>query len=311
MKNISRDILFGVAIGDALGVPVEFEDRQSRVIDPVVNMRGYGTYAVPAGTFSDDASMTFCTAESLAKGYSLVHMGHQFANWAYQSFWTATGSVFDIGITTSNALRRFIKDHDPTKSGAIDEGANGNGSLMRILPLVTIMLKRPIEERWEMTKAVSSITHAHIRSVISCFIYLEYARQLVMGREKAAALAAVQKDVRFFLPSVGIDSNEVERFERILSQDFANIPQEKIFSSGYCVHTLEAAIWCVLSHDNYSDTVLRAVNMGSDTDTTAAVAGGLAGLLYGADSIPAEWMTVLARREDIEDLAERLYANVG
>ena len=315
LPDASRAALLGLAVGDALGVPVEFQPRAARRQDPVTGMRAFGTHHQPAGTWSDDSSLTFCLAESLAEGYDLKDIAERLVQWYDKAYWTAHGRVFDVGISTAEALRRVQKGRNPKQSGGTDEHSNGNGSLMRILPLVFYSNTLPIEERFELTKDTSSITHAHIRSVLACFIYLEFARQLIQGVEKREAYLATQRIVNDFRKNQSI-APEAEwlRFHRVLGltrepyepEQLLSAQEDQISSSGYVVHTLEAALWCLLKHDSYAATVLAAVNLGDDTDTTGAVAGGLAGLAYGEAGIPAEWLAVLARRADIENLARRL-----
>ena len=314
MENLNYNIksaLFGVAIGDALGVPVEFKSRETILQKPVTDMIGYGTYNLPPGTFSDDSSMTFCLAEALTHDFDLNRIGGNFVKWYYENFWTARGEVFDIGIATREAINRISKGERPEFAGSTDASSNGNGSLMRILPLLFYIKDLPISERYEITKKVSSITHGHIRSVISCFYYLEFSREILLGKDKFEIYQKLQTEIPGFLNSLSINPHEISLFDRLLKDDISELAEHKILSSGYVLHSLEASIWCLLTTDNYKDATLKAVNLGEDTDTTAAITGGLAGLLYGFDSIPESWMEQLARKEDIEDLAGRLAEKLG
>ncbi|MBX0289400.1 ADP-ribosylglycohydrolase family protein [Hymenobacter sp. HSC-4F20] len=307
--------LLGLAVGDALGVPVEFQSRAARRLDPVVHMRAFGTHNQPAGTWSDDASLTFCLAESLCRGYNLEDIAQRFIWWYDQAYWTPHGHVFDVGVATAEAIRRLREGTSPQAAGGTTEYDNGNGSLMRILPLLFAVQHLPVEERFKRVREVSSITHAHARSVLACFIYLETARELAAGRAKHEAYAHMQQTVNTFLSATGIVSEaERNRFHRILENPYgaydirplSTYQRAEISSSGYVLHTLEAALWCLLRYESYAETVLAAVNLGDDTDTTGAVTGGLAGLCYGLADVPADWLSVLARRADIEDLAYRL-----
>jgi len=301
-----KSVLFGVAVGDALGVPVEFKSRQIISKKPVTDMIGYGTYNLHAGTWSDDSSLTFCLAEALTQEFDINTIGQNFVKWSHEGYWTPYGVVFDIGIATSNAIWKIYNGTSPELAGGIDERDNGNGSLMRILPLLFYLLDKPVEYRFNITKQVSSITHRHIRSVISCFYYLEFARQILERKDKFEIYKNLQSKITNFLTSLSINKNEVVLFDRLLKEDINKLPEEKIYSSGYVLHTLEASIWCLLTTDSFEEAVLQAVNLGEDTDTTGAVTGGLAGLLYGFDSIPEKWLQKIARYDDINDLAERI-----
>lgn len=305
-SDVVRSVLFGVAVGDALGVPVEFNSREVISKNPVTDMFGYGTYNLPPGTWSDDSSLTFCLAETLIQGFGLNLIGQNFVKWVYENFWTSRGFVFGIGITTQQAVTRLAKGEQPALAGGADESSNGNGSLMRILPLLFYLYDKPIDERYIITKQVSSITHGHIRSVIACFYYLEFARQVFEGKDKFEIYRNLQSQISDYLRSLLISPKEIALFDRLLKNDIDKVPEKEIYSSGYVLHTLESSIWCLLTTDNYEEAVLKAVNLGEDTDTTGAVTGGLAGLLYGVDSIPKKWLQQLARYDDIENLAERL-----
>ncbi len=306
MENKIKSALLGVAVGDALGVPVEFLDRYEIKNNPVINMRGYGTHYQPSGTFSDDASLTFCLAEALTKEFNLQEIADNFVNWYREGYWTAHGKVFDIGITTRFAINRLADGEIPEYAGDFDEMSNGNGSLMRILPLVFHIKDMPIEERYKIIKQVSSITHGHIRSVIACFYYLEFARYILRGDDMNYIYSLLKTHISDFLKTKEINKDEIAIFDRLLKGDIYKLGEDEIQSSGYVIHTLEASIWCLLTTKNYKDAVLKAVNLGGDTDTTGAVTGGLTGLLYGHEAIPAQWLQVLARKEDLEDLAVRM-----
>lgn len=309
MKDFKRkvkDALLGVAVGDALGVPVEFKSREYLSQNPVTDMIGYGTYNLPPGTWSDDSSLTFCLAEALTQGFDPYLIGQYFVKWYQENFWTPRGQVFDVGIATRQAVSRILRGENPESAGGTDEYSNGNGSLMRILPLLFYIFDKPIYERYEITRKVSSLTHGHIRSVIACFYCLEFARQICQGKEKFEIYKNLQSEIPNFLTTLPAPSEEIALFDRLFRKEIYSLPENEIASDGYVLHTLEASVWCLLTTENYKDAVLKAVNLGNDTDTTGAVTGGLAGLLYGFESIPQNWLQQLARYEDIVRLAERL-----
>jgi ADP-ribosylglycohydrolase len=305
-ENIVKSALFGVAVGDALGVPVEFVSREELRKNPVTDMRGYGSHHQPAGTWSDDSSLTFCLADALTYDFNIHRVALNCMKWVAENFWTARGEVFDIGYGTRKAIQRLADGVDPEQAGGTDETDNGNGSLMRILPLLFYIYDKPMEERFRITRQVSSITHGHIRSVIACFYYLELAKILLSQKDKTKAYNDLQKLFIGFDLSKLASETEIAKFDRLLKDDISKLTEEEIKSSGYVLDTLEAAIWCLLTTNSYEECVLIAVNLGDDTDTTAAVAGGLAALCYGCNDIPERWLSQLARREDIEDLVARL-----
>ncbi|HEY9049497.1 MAG TPA: ADP-ribosylglycohydrolase family protein [Ohtaekwangia sp.] len=146
---------------------------------------------------------------------------------------------------------------------------------------------------------------------MTCFYYLEFARLLLLDNNKFEVYISLQLIITDYLNSFGINTKEIGLFDRLLKGNIAELPEAKIFSRGYVLHTLEASIWCLLTTNNYQEAILKAVNLGNDTDTTGAVTGGLAGLLYGIDSIPSTWINMLARKNDIEDLAKRMAAKLA
>ncbi len=259
-----RDAVYGAAIGDALGVPYEFMVRGSFECEGMVSG---GSHGRPAGTFSDDTSMMLATCDSIRElgRIDCDDMRRRFRAWAYDGKYTPDGVMFDIGGTTSAAL---AEGHG--FSGVRD---NGNGSLMRIAPLAFI------EATDDEIRAVSAITHAHQISTESCVAYVHVLRKLVAGAPVAEALADVRVDDWAFS---------------------ADVPKEKVKSGGYVLDTLNASLWCLVNTSSFAECVLTAVNMGKDTDTTACVAGALAGVFYGADSIPSEWIDVLRGKDVIE-----------
>jgi ADP-ribosyl-[dinitrogen reductase] hydrolase len=298
--------LFGLCIGDALGVPVEFSFRSERSRQPITDMTGYGTYNQAPGTWSDDSSLTFCLAEALCQEFDLNGVARYFLDWYQNDYWTAHDDRFDIGNTTRDALDRILSGVSPFESGGAYKHDNGNGSLMRILPLVFKTYNLPIQERYADARDVSGITHRHTLSVVSCFYYLEFARLLLQGSDILHAYQSLCQTIPEILKEILEPDGIPPEFKRMTDGSLLHAPIESIESHGFVIHTLEASIWCLLQSTSYSETVLRAVNLGGDTDTTAAVAGGLAGLVYGMEGIPEKWIRCIARREDIEELARRM-----
>lgn len=303
----------GVAVGDALGVPFEFESRLERDFEPATDMIGNRVHMQTAGTWSDDSSLTFCLAEAIIEGYSLETAAKWLTSWLYKRQWTARNEVFDIGITTRESLQLLKSKLD---KGAIDELKylkysanhmdNGNGSLMRILPLLFVIKGKSIEEQFELVWDNSALTHRHIRAAMCCMIYLKIAEYICEGENKMKAYRKTQTEIKVLWQKMEFNPQEQKLFEKVIDNDISKYSKSEIRSGGYVMESLECALWCFLNTESYKDAVLTAVNMGSDTDTNAAITGGLAGLYYGAENIPKDWLEKLARKEDIEDLARRL-----
>lgn len=177
MKDKVQGCFLGLAVGDALGVPVEFRSREFLGQNPVRQMLGYGAWNQPPGTWSDDSSMTFCLAESLVEAYNLQDVASRFVRWYKEGYWGAHHKLFDIGGTTRLALARVAAGEDPMVSGEYGEESNGNGSLMRIAPASLYFSDLPAKAFFDKIKEVSSVTHAHFRSVFSCFIFSMYLKE--------------------------------------------------------------------------------------------------------------------------------------
>lgn len=303
--HLIRGAIFGHAIGDALGVPVEFVPRQRLQDHPVEDMAGGGSRGYPAGTWSDDSSMTFCALASLTQcnGFNGMDMMERFAKWAQDGYMTSTGRAFGIGRTTAAAICRFLRGEHSAAYGGTSEKDNGNGSLMRILPVVLFNFfckaNGSDEQRMETIYQASQLTHAHLRSQVACGIYSFIAAELLCKPAKSSVLLGLQKSSEFYQ-----DHEEYPNFSRLFSAGSFSLPMEEIKSGGYVVDTLEAAVWCLMNSSTYRDCVLKAVNLGGDTDTVAAVAGGLAGILYGEAALPEAWSTQLADSKMIDDLCK-------
>lgn len=312
MQQQITGAFYGIAIGDALGVPVEFKTRSYLSENPITTLTGYGCWNQPAGTFSDDASLAFCTAESLIGGYDLQRMANTFVRWSSEGYWGAHNEVFDIGHTTRRALQRVGVGVSPQVSGGFEEFENGNGSLMRMMPLAFFLTgENDIHQRYQIIKEISGITHQHFRSVLGCFIYVEFLRALLSLKDLSEAYLQMQRSVNAYLGTQPFNPAEIKRYDRVLQQNIAQVQEQQILSSGYVVYTLESALWCLLRTNDYASCVLSAVNLGGDTDTTAAVAGAAAGLYYGIDQLPAAWVNEVVKSSEIGHLANRFMAAIN
>lgn len=311
-KKILKGMLLGLATGDALGVPVEFDSRRWLKSDPVVGMRSGGSWGQAAGTWSDDTSLTVAAMESIARlgKIDFQDIMENFLRWYNDGDFTASGHRFDVGNTTRAAIVRFSrKILPPTKCGATEENSNGNGSLMRILPATLYLYGtrgRIDAEELEIIYDFSALTHGHAVSKIACGIYSLIAAKILDGKNFSEAFALGMNDAKIFYGK----HEAFENFSRLCDENFAALDEDEISGSGYVVEALEAALWCLLNTSDYKSLALKAVNLGEDTDTTAAIAGGLAGIFYGADSIPDEWLKILKRRDYLEKISEDFAAAI-
>lgn len=251
-RDIMRSCIYGLAVGDALGVPYEFCERGTF---KCTGMADGGAHGQPAGTWSDDTSMALCVCSSIKRlAYiDVADIAGRFRRWLEHGDFTCDGRVFDVGVTCKRAISTGV----PGKS--YDEC--GNGSLMRTAPLAMFHYFDAYNIR-----EVSAITHAHPVAEWSCVALCDMLRTIWRSGTPA---------------------------KYVLRRRYGNIaarPAEAVKGDGYCEHTLEAALWCFLNTSSYADCVLTAVNLGDDTDTTAAVAGALAGVYYGFGAIPPKWV---------------------
>ena len=308
-KNIWLDGVMGVVVGDALGCPVQFINRSSiRKNGLVTGMRGYGTYNMPPGTWTDDSSMTLALLASIRekKAIDLNDIMERFVEWLYQGEYTPYGRTFDQGRTCSTAISAYKMNKDPYSCGGTSEQSNGNGSLMRILPacLYAYANKMSVPDAIHIIHEVSGLTHNHPRSHIGCGLYYFCVCSILDGEGSIAERLQDGLDNGFAFYKKDDNNHDDLMYYGSLRRlsEFAALSEDNIKGSGYVVDSLEAAIWSILNSDSFASALLKAVNLGDDTDTVAAIAGGLAGLYYGYDSIPDAWLDTIPRREWIEEL---------
>ncbi|WP_371367086.1 ADP-ribosylarginine hydrolase Tri1 [Sporomusa rhizae] len=301
--------ILGFIVGDAMGVPVEFCTREERKIDFVNEMRAYGTYHQPYGTWSDDTSLTLCLLENITEGYSLDRLAEKFIRYYMNGYLTPFGEVFDIGNATRVAIEKMIQGETPEKCGGNTEMDNGNGSLMRVLPLAFYLKKMPPMKKKKIIEEVSSLTHAHSRAKLACIIYVEYAINLINGNNKSDAYG---QTINFVEKYCHEDyKEELYNFRRILKGNIASLREGDINSTGYVVDTLEASLWAFMTTNDYKEAILKGINLGGDTDTIAAIIGGVSGIFYGISSIPNTWLQCLARNRDIYEMVEKFIGRLN
>ena len=312
--NIWLNGVMGVVVGDALGCPVQFETRYEVSRHPVTGMRGNGTFNLPAGSWTDDSSLTIALLESIRRKQAVdpEDVMENFMKWLYDGEFTPYGYSYDIGNGTMQAINRYRKYGKVKKCGGDEEWNNGNGSLMRILPACIYCSEMESRGAFSDRDAINVIhtvgglTHAHIRSNIACGLYFFMVRQILAGN--GSLPERMQEGITngfAFYESFLADTENLHYYDRLKDlAAFSAVPADKIKSTGYVVDALEAAIWSLITTDGFEQALLKAVNLGDDTDTVGAIAGGLAGLYYGYEAIPEEWLSAVKRREWIEELCQ-------
>ena len=301
-----RGAIFGHLLGDAAGVPYEFRpaDALARWAD-AIDMdppRDFSrTHAVPVGTWSDDGALMLCLLESLVETgrFDPDDQMRRSVRWIDEGHMAVDNRAFDVGNATSVALRRGARlleeGRTPVMAGETHEWSQGNGSLMRIIPL-PLWHRESSAELVERAMIQSSLTHAHPTCMICCAIYCLWARNIIEGIDRPFEKA-------------------YESVEEIAARSPAHRPvfetlrewsKKEPGGTGYVVDTLFSARWAVETGRDFKDVIRRSILLGNDTDTTAAVAGGIAGLRLGDAGLPADWMGLLRGKEIVEPLVRRL-----
>ncbi len=308
-KDIYKNSINGFIIGDALGVPVEFNDREKLKKEPVKEMKGYGTHNQPPGTWSDDTSMILAEMDSIAekKNIDYYDIMEKITQWAINNKYTATGITFDIGLTTQKAIYKYTQEKEPTRCGGNEIYDNGNGSLMRILPFVIFSIENKLkeEEEVELINKASSLTHANEISLVGCKIYSDIVKMLIQKKTLSEAINQTKKInyTKYYT------ENSLNYYSKILNGTIINLKEEEIESSGFIVSTLEASIWSLYHSKSYEEAILKAVNLGGDTDTIAAITGSMAGILFG--NIPEKWLQKIKNKELIDDIYNKFIKSVN
>lgn len=296
--------IIGLLVGDALGVPYEFHSAQdippkSEIeFEPPANFRRAHA-GIPAGTWSDDGAQALILLDSLLTcgKFDAEHFAKGLIAWYDKGFMAVGEKVFDVGIQTANAIRELKSGVSPKISGGFDEYSNGNGSLMRVLPLALWHQGSDLDLIADAFDQ-SAVTHGHLRSRICCALYCLWARRILQNVENAWD-SAMQTFVEIF------PENTIEHLE-LTTKIFPTNAKYEIKGSGYAVDSLRASVWLIDNKNSYESVVKSAVALGNDTDTTACVAGGIAGLIYGFEAIPARWRESLRGKDLYEPLLEKL-----
>jgi len=298
--------IMGVVVGDALGLPVQFSYREELEEKPVAEMIGHGVFNMPEGSWSDDSSLTLAALSSIneLRQIDCEDIMKRFVDWYDNGAYTPFGYAYDIGYTCEMAICKYKETHDYKTCGLDDERSNGNGSLMRNMPACLYVYEKVMssdmteEQGVELIHEVSAITHAHLRSKMACGIYYFLVKNILnhSGTLQERLQTGTDEAMNYYRKDIG-NLVQLAFYHRLMNlEEFKNIPVDMIKSGGYVVETIEAALWCLLNTGNLKDCLLKAVNLGYDTDTVAAVAGGLAGIYYGFESIPEDWLKKIQKR---------------
>ena len=309
-ENMWLNGIMGVAVGDALGFPVQFMYREEVAERPVAGMEECRLFSGKAGTWSDDTSMTMAMLDSIREMNRIDarDIMNRFEAWLYEAKYCSLDMAIDIGAACEDSIVRYHKSRDITTCGKTGEHANGNGSLMRTLPICLFYADKvergevPVEKAIEDIHQVSALTHNHIRACIGCGLYF-FAVKAILFREGTLTerLQAGMDEAFAFYKNDIAGLKDLMYYGRLMDlTEFGKTESDVIRSSGYVVHTLEAAIWSLITTDSFPEALLKAVNLADDADSVGAVAGGLAGLYYGYESIPEEWLRALIRRDWLE-----------
>lgn len=293
--------IFGLAVGDALGTTIEF--RPPGTFEPVTEMIGGGPFGLQPGQWTDDTSLALCLAESLVEcnGFDAKDQMERYVRWYRHGHLSSTGHCFDIGGTTSYGLRAFEKTGEPY-SGSTEKRMAGNGSLMRLAPVPLFFANEPALGI-AMSGESSRTTHGSILCVDAC----RYFGGLIIGAVNGASKEELLSDRYSPVPGYWDENPLVEEVDMVARGSFKIKEPPAIRGTGYVVDALEAALWAFHKANTFEEGVLLAVNLGDDADTTGAIYGQIAGAFYGIHAIPSRWLDILALRDTIESLAEKLY----
>ena len=303
--------IYGFIVGDALGVPVEFIDRKKLIDNPVVDMIEYGTHNVPKGSWSDDTAMMLATMDAFKEfdnnviDYSMIM--DNFLLWIDHGKYSSTDKGWGIGRGTLLCVAAYHRGIPLSECGENDFKKNGNGSLMRILPMVLYCHYNDLNDKQtlEVIKKTSQLTHAHEINVVACFLYTRFFREVLDTKDINQSYEYMKRTPISFDSK---DSKEV--FHRILESDIGSYPVDEIQSSGYVIHTLEAVLWVLLNSENKKNALLKAVNLGQDTDTIAALVGAVAAVIYGIEDIPRDWLLNIRKRDLLETILQEFKQNL-
>ncbi|WP_137939850.1 ADP-ribosylglycohydrolase family protein [Chitinivorax sp. B] len=294
--NRFRGCLLGLATGDAVGTTVEFCCRGT--FTPVTDMIGGGPFDLAPGQWTDDTSMALCLVHSLLtrRGFDAIDQMNRYCNWMNYGYLSSTGNCFDVGMTVAAALREYQASGNPWQ-GSPDPHKAGNGALMRLAP-IPMFYFNDVERVKHYATESTRTTHGAEECIEASRLFAGMLRGALAGCDKA--------EILFKTSPTGLAPFHTEAVKALAAGDWVDKPIESIRGSGYVIESLEAALWCFYHTDTFEAAILRAVNLGDDADTTAAICGQLAGAFYGESGIPGHWREKLYMAPEIGELAEQL-----
>lgn len=303
-KKIFKGALYGLAIGDALGVPAEFkyrDDVRNMNITEMINRGG-----IPKGTWSDDTCMALATLDAYTKkGDVYKNIMENYIDWLANGKYSPLGYAYGTGSCCYKAITNYMRNNDVKTCGCTGVRENGNGSLMRILPSCFYVnrLDVDLDEKIKTLETFTSLTHAHPISLMADVIYYLFLNKLIETKDKEAAFDYIIN----FNYNKYFDSETINTYSNILTHDLLKLDDIESKKNGYVVYTIEGVLFSIMKNDNFKDSVLCAINLGFDSDTLGAITGSLAGALYGYNDIPKSWIKDLRWKELLDDLINKFY----
>ena len=306
--NISQDekekiesCIYGFIIGDAMGIPSEFERRNDLLNNPITDMVGFGAHSVPPGSWGEDTSLTLATMSSITRNekidYDDIMLG--YTKWYREGRYSSYKRAFGVSNTCNISIRNYYKKGiTPLECGLSKESDNDNSSLKRILPLALYCYYKniPDTEITNLVKEYSSLTNRHEISFIGCFIFIKYINFLLQGDNQLAAYKKIKK------LDLSIYSKEaVQNYKSILEDDIYKIKFEDLNSSNHIIDTLECVFWMSINSKKFTHAIIGSINLGGDTNTIGALTGAISGIVFGNESIPLKWLNKLQRKDYIDE----------
>lgn len=305
--NKLKNGILGFIIGDALGVPLEFKKRDLFKNNKVTDMISSDRIGAK-GVWSDDSSMVIATMKAIIDNKGKINyksIMDNFILWVSNKDFIATDKAFGIGRATFLALGNYYnKRYEKiTDCGMKGFNYNGNGSLMRILPIAYYCYYKKLndDEIYNLVKDISSLTHSHEISILGCFIYVLLVIELLSVEEKENAYSNIRKyNYRKYF-----SLENIKYYDRLLNNDISKLDVDSISSMGFVVDTLEAVIWCFINNNSYDRCVTEAINLGNDSDTIGALTGGLSGIYYS--NLPSKWLDSIVKKDYLLKLSNDYY----